>query len=281
MRFRRLTATALMSLAISMCLLLGASALRDLLGSDDDDGGRRRNKRKVIPEREVRIIGGSDARSGRYPYMVALLDRKGNFFCGGTLIESDSVLSAAHCKGAKYVKIGSYDFGGDDEDDFERISVDEEIIHPKYDENTLENDVMIIKLKEKSSKTTIKLNLDGKEVGLDNRDRLTVMGWGAVDKKGNRYPDRLQEVEVKYVEDCEDDFPEGDITPDMMCAGKRGKDSCFGDSGGPLIRRGADAGDDVQVGVVSWGYGCADRKYPSVYAKLSHEAISDFIKDEA
>jgi trypsin len=271
---------ALAVLALSMCIIAAHASPRGLLGSDDDDGSGRRTRRKVIPETETRIIGGSNAKSGRYPYMVALLDGKGNFFCGGSLIERDAVLTAAHCKGAKYVKIGSYDFDKDGEDDFEMIKVDKEIRHPKYKSKTVENDVMIIKLEESSSMKPITVNLDGKEADLDNKDTLYIMGWGSVDKKGNRYPSRLQEVKVKYVEDCEEIYPEGEITDDMMCAGKRGKDSCFGDSGGPLIVRGGDAGDDVQVGVVSWGYGCAYKNYPSVYAKISHDEISDFIKKQ-
>ena len=61
----------------------------------------------------------------------------------------------------------------------------------------------------------------------------------------------------------------GDILASMFCAAAAGKDSCQGDSGGPLTYT-TPSGNDVQMGVVSWGYGCADADAPGVYAKVSH-----------
>jgi hypothetical protein len=55
----------------------------------------------------------------------------------------------------------------------------------------------------------------------------------------------------------------------MMCARANGKDSCQSDSGGPLIIKGDDANSDLQVGVVSWGLGCASDSFPGVYARVS------------
>ena len=57
----------------------------------------------------------------------------------------------------------------------------------------------------------------------------------------------------------------------MVCAARDGIDSCQGDSGGPLIIKGAIASADVQVGIVSWGIGCADPSYPGVYARVSEK----------
>ena len=270
-------------LALSMCLIGEATSRTLSSESADSDGNVDLGKiRKIAPEAESRIVGGSNAESGRYPYMVALIDKKGNFFCGGTLIEPGAVLTAAHCKGAKYVKIGSYDFGKDEEDDFETIKVQKEIRHPDYKSKTIENDAMILKLEERASVAKpIKVNLAGKnEEKLDDNDKLYVMGWGSTDRKGNKYPDRLQEVQVKYVEECEDIYPEEEITSDMMCAGQRKKDACFGDSGGPLIVRGRNPDDDVQVGIVSWSYGCAYKNYPGVYARTSERGISKFIRKQ-
>lgn len=58
------------------------------------------------------------------------------------------------------------------------------------------------------------------------------------------------------------------ISTDMLCAARSGKDSCQGDSGGPLIIK-DESGEDTQVGIVSWGYGCADPAYPGVYSRVS------------
>lgn len=80
------------------------------------------------------------------------------------------------------------------------------------------------------------------------------------------------EVEVDVVSNsqCNSAY-DGGITDDMLCASRSGKDSCQGDSGGPLIVKGTDFSKDVQVGVVSWGYGCADESYPGVYARVSEQ----------
>jgi trypsin len=69
-----------------------------------------------------------------------------------------------------------------------------------------------------------------------------------------------------------DETYDGQITPNMMCAKDPNQDACQGDSGGPLVvhgHRGPDGSDDVQVGVVSWGIGCAQESFPGVYSRVS------------
>ena len=76
------------------------------------------------------------------------------------------------------------------------------------------------------------------------------------------------EVDIVSKSECNSDYS-GQITDNMVCASRSGKDSCQGDSGGPLIVKGGDVSADVQVGVVSWGNGCADPNFPGVYARVS------------
>ena len=84
--------------------------------------------------------------------------------------------------------------------------------------------------------------------------------------------DVLNEVRLNVVDEAEcDAVYGGGITDSMMCASLPGKDSCQGDSGGPMIVKGVDASADVQVGIVSWGTGCADADHPGVYARVSHQ----------
>ncbi|KAJ8335034.1 hypothetical protein SKAU_G00406730 [Synaphobranchus kaupii] len=91
----------------------------------------------------------------------------------------------------------------------------------------------------------------------------TVSGWG--DTMTSNDGTRLQCLEIPILSDrdCENSYP-GMITPSMFCAGylEGGKDSCQGDSGGPVV-----CNNELQ-GVVSWGYGCAERDHPGVYAKV-------------
>lgn len=88
---------------------------------------------------------------------------------------------------------------------------------------------------------------------------LWTIGFGNTSTSSDVFPTRLRHVEIKYVTDstCNSKYG-GGITSSMMCAADPGQDSCQGDSGGPLY----DAENGVLVGVVSWGYGCADPNYP-------------------
>lgn len=107
-------------------------------------------------------------------------------------------------------------------------------------------------------------------------------GLGDIYYEAETYPDTLLHANMKYVSnaDCVSSpyayFP-GQITNNMMCAADPGKDSCQGDSGGPLY----DSDNNVLVGVVSWGTGCASSAYPGVYARVSAQvskrSISPFI----
>eukprot|EP00951_Prasinocladus_malaysianus_P004005 scaffold28405_cov40-Prasinocladus_malaysianus.AAC.1 len=135
---------------------------------------------------------------------------------------------------------------------------------------------MIIQLSGDSSQEPIRLDsasaYDGTDLPIDGPGGqiLHVMGWGTTSSGGSSAP-RLMEVDVAYHSnpDCNDAYGAGSITDSMMCAASPGQDSCQGDSGGPLIVKRDEAVYDVQVGVVSWGYGCADPRYPGVYARIS------------
>jgi trypsin len=228
-----------------------------------------------------RIIGGDEATEDRYSYTVSLNDDWGHF-CGGSLIAPDVVLSAAHCQGGQYsATVGRHSFN---DDDGETIAVGKEVPHPLYDDSTTDNDFMLVFLSSNVTVNvaTVKLNPDSTvpEVGAD----VTVVGWGDTDPsdEGFEAPTELQEVEVNTMtnEDCNaSDGPygtyeqSGGITENMLCAADKGEDSCQGDSGGPLVIKGNDpsGAEDVQVGVVSWGYGCAMSEYPGVYARVSSQ----------
>jgi hypothetical protein len=105
---------------------------------------------------------------------------------------------------------------------------------------------------------------------------LTVVGWGVTDKVTESSADIFQEADVTYVPnavcaripDQEGYSLDSYLTGDMMCAGDEGIDSCYGDSGSPLIIRGVTPEEDIQVGVVSWGLECAG-PIPGIYSRLS------------
>lgn len=222
------------------------------------------------------IVGGVEVERNRYPYQVALIDSTGSLVCGGSLVDKDWVLSAAHCQGyASQVLIGSHDLT-DGSEDREEIEIACETAHPAYNFWTLNNDYMMVNLKQSSQFSPVTLDMGSANLVSDTD--LTVMGWGTTEYGGNISP-VLLEAETDYVTNSKcNSYYSGDITSNMMCAARDGIDSCQGDSGGPLIIKGADASDDVQVGIVSWGIGCADPNYPGVYARVSEKI--DWINDQ-
>jgi trypsin len=210
---------------------------------------------------QARIVGGSEAPVDRYPYTVSLQD-DGFHFCGGSLIAPDIVLCAAHCQpgAGEKVVVNPYNINSNiaSAETF-NIVADETVFHPQYSGQTLDNDFVIIKLSGLSSNPVVRLNDDPTQPS-DN-SQLDVMGWGVFGSGSNSSPDKLHEVDVVAMTNAECNGQYSGITNNMLCALEDSKGSCQGDSGGPLIIRGnnAQGSEDVQVGVVSWGVGCADR----------------------
>ena len=238
-----------------------------------------------------RIIGGTETSDGQYSYTVSLQDEFGHF-CGGSLIARDVVLSASHCQhmkdtGGYKVVIGRRDL---DTSDGEEIAVKTEITHPKYNWGTTDYDFMVLILErpmEEDDVSTI-VSLSREVVPVDSP--VSVMGWGDTaasdDEVVMSYDLRTTEVFVMSNEECEQSSGviggmqenyHGQITSNMVCARDVGEDSCQGDSGGPLVSR-QSTGEDVQVGIVSWGVGCANANFPGVYARVS--AGYDWIREK-
>jgi trypsin len=195
---------------------------------------------------ESRIVGGTNAAAGAYPFFV-----QGDG-CGGSLIADDIVLTAAHCAGAfdGEVYVGpnqQYSTAGG----AERIAVQAEVPHPNYNSNTEAYDFMLLKLARPVSNPNLKpvpLNRNGSNPAPS--DVLTVIGFGATSENGNG-SNQLKQVNVDAISynTCNQQYGGDIINELMLCAGVTGggKDSCQGDSGGPIFNA-----DGEQVGVVSW-----------------------------
>ncbi|MFG3338559.1 S1 family peptidase [Glycomyces sp. NPDC048151] len=214
---------------------------------------------------ETKIIGGEPAADGQFPWIVALADANDPSFnyCGGQLIEADVVLTAAHCTEGTAAADMVIRHGGTDITQTEVYEVAEIKVADGFDGSTMVNDWSLVKLAAPipGAETVPLADADTKDWGT-----LTVAGWGTTES-GSGSQDLLF-VDVPYVTDAECSGAYGaEFDADsMICAGdlaNGGVDSCQGDSGGPLV-----SADGVLVGVVSWGYGCAEAGNPGVYANV-------------
>nr|XP_004661212.1 trypsin-2 [Jaculus jaculus] len=210
-----------------------------------------------------KIVGGYTCAQNSVPYQVSL--NSGYHFCGGSLINNQWVVSAAHCyKSRIQVRLGEHNIRVNEGTE-QFINAAKAIRHPKYNSKTLDNDIMLIKL---SSPATI--NSRVATVALPSScapagTQCLISGWGNTLSFGVNNPDLLQCLDAPVLSQaaCEASYP-GEITKNMFCAGflEGGKDSCQGDSGGPVVCNG-----QLQ-GIVSWGYGCALKNSPGVYTKV-------------
>jgi len=229
--------------------------------------------------RENRIVGGDDTAKNEYPWQVGLLGSSwpGTPFCGGTLISDKDVLTAAHCTvggGARYVVLGEHNVqNSNDGQQVYRVCGKKE--HPNYKSGTEDNDFAILTLCDKVTFTTavspVCLPPDSSDQ-YSNKEAI-VSGWGTLYSNGPQ-PSVLQDVTVKTMSNSQctgssTAYSSSDITSNMICAASPGKDSCQGDSGGPLITR--DGNHYVLIGVVSWGFGCAQADAPGVYARVTSQ----------
>jgi secreted trypsin-like serine protease len=219
-------------------------------------------------------VGGNTADAGEWPWQA--LVRPGPFLCGGSLIADDWVLTAAHCVtgfGPANVTVTLGDHTIFVSDGTEQVfnSVAQVIIHPDYDSSSNDNDVALLQLPTPAALLpgqveVVSLN---READIAPGTLATVTGWGTT-SEGGVIAQILQEVEIPVVTNqvCNQSYG-GGITSNMLCAGFQtgGKDSCQGDSGGPLVIPVNNSW--AQIGIVSFGNGCARPDFYGVYSRVS------------
>lgn len=251
-------------------------------------------RRAARPRRNVQkvIVGGATAKANSWPWMVAIFKETSprtpkKFLCGASLISQKYVLTAAHCFDAEKGVIDPNKFtvlaGSHTTKDGTEHRVENILVHSAYKTRQYYNDISLLRLS-----NPVTLSQKAYPVCLPSdrlRDKIiagnnnvTVTGWGDT-SFGGVSSKELQELTIPIVplKDCNEsysklplvNFPKG-ITNLFMCAGVKegGKDACQGDSGGPLVTKLKDM-SYVQLGVVSFGYGCAQAGFPGVYTRTS------------
>lgn len=224
------------------------------------------------------VVGGTNAAEGSLPFMAALQDGSGFSFCGGSVIASTWVLTAAHCvsdgsAADLYVVTGRTNL--DDTSKGQRIKVAQVYVNPAYANDA--HDTALLRLSSPTTSPAIAL------AGAADDDLeapgapVTVAGWGdTLPTMGLFAGSQLKYADLKVVSDSEcGQTNTGFDAPTGVCAAALLKDSCQGDSGGPLW--GVKAGRKVQVGVVSYGQSCALPKFPGVYSEVNNAQIRSWI----
>ncbi|CAG5907250.1 unnamed protein product [Menidia menidia] len=244
----------------------------------------------IPPLMENRIVGGMDAPEGSWPWQVDI-QKSNEHVCGGSIINENWVLSAAHCfpnpndLGSYDIYVGRHQLNGFNQY-LSAHGLSRVVIPPGYSEPHDGKDLALLQL---SSPITwsdhvrpVCLPASGTLFPADKMCYVT--GWGNIrENVPLQGVGTLQEVQVPIISQssCQemyltDPAEQVDILYDMICAGYQegGKDSCQGDSGGPLVCQMVN-GTWVQAGVVSFGLGCAKRNKPGVYARLT--SFSNFV----
>ncbi|KAI7815319.1 Serine protease [Rhyzopertha dominica] len=270
------------SLTLLFCLLGFALALPTSKNGAGNDLNVPRistvnlNDLKPLQDKDdgSRVVGGEDATSGQFPYIVSLR-RSNSHFCAGTIVTVLHIITAAHCTqgvtpSAISAVAGSVTLNsGGTAYVLSRITN-----HPDY-EASAGHDISILRTAETMQFDSLVGSLPILAGDMGGGFRVVLSGWGGT-YAGSPIPNNLQYIYLSTIsnDECNQRVSPNTVEESNICTFTQvGQGACNGDSGGPLVY------EDILVGVVSWGYPCAVG-YPDVYTRISSVGIQFTMKME-
>ncbi|NXG21363.1 FA7 factor, partial [Grallaria varia] len=227
--------------------------------------------------RDLRITGGTLCHPGHCPWQVLIWDNQDIGFCGGSLLSSRWVVTAAHCLdlvSPHHVTVGDFD-KYQRESKEQRIAVEQSWTHPHYDSSDSNSDIALLYLGSTVvlGEFAVPICLPSPSLAalLSQEGRLGVVsGWGATHARGSslRFLKRVQ-LPIVSLEHCQRAMDRL-VTDNMLCAGHSttAGDACKGDSGGPFAAFHHNTW--FLLGIVSWGEGCAEHGKYGVYTRVAN-----------
>lgn len=294
-RYRRRHLLATLAVAV----VIGLVAAVPVLAQDGDVG--------------TQVVGGTPVPDGKYRFMTSIQADTSKkrppykeHFCGGTLIDRNSVLTAAHCVDFIGKKTTNSTLGYGDvrldvgvtvlnSDQGKRRKIDRLWhirIHPDYNGGRNNKyDVAVIRLNKPVNgigPIALASPKSGNNLEGPPGTPATVAGWGDTTPQPptggapSKFPKRMREADPPLVSDaqCETSYGGAFYPALMVCAGETAKDTCQGDSGGPMFVEDS-AGVRRQIGITSFGAGCGAPGFPGVYTEVNANSIYGFIRRAA
>ncbi|XP_023226849.1 uncharacterized protein LOC111627497 [Centruroides sculpturatus] len=240
---------------------------------------------KGTDRRQAKIIGGLDSLPGEWCWQVALINSQNQYLCGGALIGTQWVLTAAHCitnivrnGDALFIRAGENDLTQQKQrkSTSETKRVITTYIHHNHNSQTLDNDIALLKLQlpVELNKNICLICLPARGVTQQAGKLCTVTGYGYQGEAGP-IALKVRQAQLPIIDERECTVQINAVTEKLFvlpassfCAGgKEGEDACQGDGGGPLVCE-VDGFYEL-TGIVSWGFGCGRQDVPGIYVKVS------------
>ncbi|XP_037373958.1 chymotrypsinogen 2-like [Talpa occidentalis] len=218
-----------------------------------------------------RIVNGKDARPGSWPWQVSLQDHRGLHFCGGSLINENWVITAAHCgvSTSHLVVAGVFDKSSAMEN-VQVLRIAQVFSHPWFNRRSMNNDIALLKLATPArfSEIVSPVCLPSAQDTFPVGSLCVTTGWGITYPNMYQGPNKLQQATLPLLSTAQCRYYWGSMVTNLMvCAGASGISSCKGDSGGPLVCQKNGAWN--LVGVVSFGSSTCSTYMPGSYSRVT------------